>query len=59
VTPEQFWQLHPHELHWLFEARRPKATFGKGDGAFSEDEAEAMYTEASTSPHNKAVNDDG
>ena len=38
--------MTPQELHWLFESKRPKRVFGKGDGAFDEDEAREIYEEA-------------
>lgn len=38
--------MHPTELHWLIEAKRPKTVYGKGEGSFTEDEAREMYEEA-------------
>ena len=27
MTPSEFWRLHPAELWWLIDARRPRRTY--------------------------------
>ena len=28
VTPEQFWKMHPQEVWWLIDAKRPPKRYG-------------------------------
>lgn len=39
LTPEQFWNLSPIELHWLVEARKPV----KMIGSQTEDQVRELY----------------
>jgi len=39
ITRTEFWTMHPTELWWLIESKRPRRMFGK----MTEAEVEAIY----------------
>jgi hypothetical protein len=39
VTPRDFWHMHPQEVFWLIDAKKPVKMFGN----MTEDEAEELY----------------
>lgn len=39
MTPDQFWRMHPRELWWLIEAKRPPKRYG----SLTEDEMESLH----------------
>lgn len=41
MSPAEFWELHPDEIWWILDARRPAKMYGK----MTEDEVRKIYEE--------------